>query len=858
MRKMLIGVAAMLLFNCVTAFAQDVEYRLPAKVAPTSQEIFLTLDPDKTTFSGRTVIHLDVKKPSESIGFYQQGLNIKQASLKNEDESIALTVEDGDYDISKASAEETIPAGSYTLHIEFDGKVNTTSDGMYVSSFEGNNYLFTQFEDMHARKAFPSFDEPSFKIPYQVTITAPEGLTVVSNTPVESRDVQNDMQTVRFMETKPMPSYLVAYAAGPFDKAPITGLSVPGNIYVPKGHADKTKFVVEHTPEILESLETFFGVDYPYKKLDFVAVPNFTHGAMENAGLITYRHSLLLLPEEPDLNARARPLQVVAHELAHQWYGNLVTMAWWDDLWLNEAFASWMASYVMMELYPELNFDSRIVQEAAFGADANPTAKPVKKEVRIQSDAMDGLGLNYSKGESVLQMIESLIGTEQFQKGVRAYINKHAWGNTQADDLWAALDKVSDFNLSAMMKGYLEQPGYPLLTFSSGGNIVQTRFHFAGAKVEDQVWSVPLKVTYKKNGEIKQTLVVIDKADSTVPELSEADWIFPNHNATGYFRWKITPAQMTNLLSDLDALNAREKKNVLYNVKALLDAKQASVSDVMTVLEAMANSEEPEVVRASVSTLEGFDYLVNEQNRAQFAQLVDKLYLPILNTLTLTPAEDDSEATLSLRASLYDLLGRYSNDEALLEKSEKLAKQYIKDSDSVPSNLADTAIKVVTRQEGSDKWFERLIAAYEASDDPTTKQTLLYSMRFTSDDMITKMLDLALSDYITPANTIYMPGIASRIKDDQSVLYAWLNNHFDEMVAKMPDYHVSRMPEFVSTTCFPDNYKLAKDFYSTRMKSRPGMARSFEVMSNETEQCIRLKSTYQEAFDQFIENADAR
>ena len=857
MKTLFSGIVAWLALCCLPAFAQDVDYRLPAHITPTLQEITLSVDPDKPAFSGHTIIHIDVSKPAESIGFYQQGLTVTRATLKGPDGSVELSVSQGDYDISHAKAEQTIKPASYTLHLEFNGQVNTSSDGMYATSFEGNNYLFTQFEDMHARKAFPGFDEPSFKFPYKVTISAPEALTVLSNTPVASRSTEGGVQTVAFEKTKPMPSYLVAYAIGPFDKAPIEGLSVPGNIYTPKGHADKTSFIIKHTPGILSSLEAFFGVDYPYKKLDFVAVPNFTHGAMENAGLITYRHSLLLLPENPDLTERDRPLQVVAHELAHQWYGNLVTMAWWDDLWLNEAFASWMATYVMMELYPELNFDHRIVQEGAFSADANPTAKPVKKEVRVQADAMDGLGLNYSKGESVLQMIESLIGTEKFQQGVKAYIKKHAWGNTEADDLWAALDAVSDFNLSAMMKAYLEQPGYPLLTFAADGTVTQSRFHFAGAEVTEQTWSVPLKVTYKKNGKVSQKLVFIDKAKNTLPELSEADWIFPNHNATGYFRWKISAPQMNALLNDLNALSLREKKNVLYNAQALLNANEASLGDVMTALKALAVSDEPEVIRASVATMGEFDYLVNDDNREHFSDFVNSLYLPLLQSLTLTPSAEDSEATLTLRANVYALLGKYSNDPSLIKESQVLAESYIKDPKSVPGNLAATAIGIVTRQ-GDKTWFDRLLRAYEANDEPTVKQILLYSMRFESDDMVTKMLDLSLSDYIMPSNTIYMPSIANRLKDNHSLLYSWLNEHFEALKAKMPDYHVSRMPEFVSATCNADNFALAKAFYTPRMSEYQGMARSFDVMSSETQQCIRLKDAYQADFNAFIKGEAAK
>ena len=835
----------------VSVSAKDVEYRLPSSVKPTFQQIHLNVDPDKPNYTGVTRINITVTKSTNKIGFYQQDLTITHAELESDGTIIPLNVQPGDFDINWGLAASPVAPGSYTLTIAFDGKVNTSSDGMYLSHFEGENYIFTQFEDMHARKAFPGFDEPAFKIPYQMTITAPEDVAVVSNTPVKKRNVNNSMQTVEFEKTKPMPTYLIAYAIGPMDSVPLSGLSVPGKLYVPKGYADKTKFVVQHTPEILDSLERFFDIKYPYKKLDFVAVPNFTHGAMENVGLITYRDSLLLLEDNPGLTERTGPLNVIAHELAHQWFGNLVTMAWWDDLWLNEAFASWAASYVMKDLYPELNFADRIVQERAFNADASPTVKPVKKVVRIQPDVMDGLGLNYSKGESILQMIESLIGTDKFRQGVRNYMNEHAWGNTVADDLWRALDGVSDINLSAMMKAYLEQPGYPLITIENNGTVKQERYHFAGANVEPQIWAVPLKLTYKKNGEIKQDIVFIDKETTRLPQLAEADWVYPNDNATGYFRWAISETQFSNLSRDLNALNNREKKNVLYNMQALLNSGKVSMASVMPLVNTLAQDDDAEIKRAAIAVLSEFDYLVNDDNRANYAKLLNKKYMPLLNEITLVQREGESKSEIQLRDLLYSLLGLNANNPSLIEKSNKLAMQYIGDTTSVPSSIAGTAIAVTTKY-GDSALFDKIVAAFKKAQLPNVKRTLLYSMRFKDEETVNKMLDLALTDDITPANTLSLVSRVAHNLELQDVLYKWLSKNLDALMVKMPDYHVSRMPEFVSTTCSADNLKMAEAFYTPIKDKYEGMARSYEIMLDNSKQCLRLKQTYQDDFNQFL------
>lgn len=852
MKRLLAWASCVLLLLATNAMARDVEYRLPSGIQPTFQKIHLNIDPDTPEYSGVTIIDIDITKPTQRVGFYQLDLQVDSAELVQNQRITPLAIEKGDYDINWGYATREIPVGTYSLKIHFHGKVNTSSDGMYLSSFENKNYIFTQFEDMHARRAFPSFDEPNFKIPYQMTITSPEKQVVVSNTPVEKHEVKDGMQTVTFMKTKPMPTYLIAYTVGPFDSVDLTGLKVPGKIYVPKGYADKTKFVVKHTPEILTALEDFFGIEYPYRKLDFVAVPNFTHGAMENAGLITYRDSLLLLEDEPGLAERSGPLNVIAHELAHQWYGNLVTMAWWDDLWLNEAFASWMASYVMMELYPELNFRDRIIQEGAFGADASPTVKPVKKVVKSQPDVMDGLGLNYSKGESILQMIESLIGTDNFRTGIRAYMKKHAWGNTQADDLWAALDKVSDFNLSAMMKAYLEQPGYPLIDVASDGSVSQQRYHYAGAKVDAQNWAVPLNISYKKDGKISREIVFVDKSSTRLPQLAEADWVFPNDNATGYFRWSIPESQLDNLLADLNVLNNREKKNVLYNMQALLNGGKVGIDSVMKVLNALAQDDDPVVIRASVGTLSEFLYLVNDDNEEAFAKLLNDKYMPLLDKLTLTQGDNDEESVIRLRNQLYSLLGHHSQNASLIEKSEALAKQYVADTTSVPSGIARTALSVTTEQDGKTAWFDTILKTFRASQLPNVKNTLLYSMSFDDEATVNKLLDLALGDDVTPANTVYMVVTVARNLEDQTPLYTWLKANTDALVAKMPAYHVSRMPEFVSTTCDADNLAKAIAFYGPLKDQFEGMARSYDIMMDESNQCLRLKDTYQSDFDAFL------
>jgi alanyl aminopeptidase len=838
----------------VNGYAKETAYRLSTFIKPSFQQITLKVDPDSPTFSGETTITIDVTKATDTIGFYQKDLNIQQAYLTHGDTRIALAVSSSDYDIQHGKASQDIAANRYTLHIVFDGNFNTTSDGMYLSKFEGLNYIFTQFEDMHARRAFPSFDEPGFKIPYQVTIISPEKHTVLSNTLVKKRTLKDGWQTVEFNKTKPMPTYLVALAVGELDSYDIPNLNVPGKIYTPKGQAGRTKFAAKNTAAILKNLETYFGSPYPYEKLDFIAVPNFTFGAMENAGLVTYRSSLLLLEDEPRLAEQSSTLNVIAHELAHMWYGNLVTMAWWDDLWLNEAFASWMASKVMMDLYPEQNFKGRLVQEGAFGADASPTVKPVKKVVKSQTDVMDGLGLNYSKGESILQLIESMVGEQAFQKGIQTYMKNNAWGNAQADDLWKVLSTVADFDVPAMMKTYLEQPSYPLVEFAANGEVSQYRYHLEGAEVEPQTWIVPLAISYKKNGKISRTNLFLNEAKTTVSELAEADWIFPNENAMGYMRWKVSPEQLSALLDDMSVLNTREKKSLLYNTEALFSAGEIELGEIMAVMDALVDDNDPMIGGAVVSTMVDFLYLVDSNNEAMFGQFVTKKLTPWFARLGVEDQPSDSTDTTRLRGSVYGILSRYANTPKVEKVSAELANKYLADPTSVSRSIATRALRSMSRFSDQD-WFTKLKDFYVANTDANIRGTVSRAMIFTDEQKITKTLDFALSDHVSPANAITNIYAAMSSLDDQTMFYAWLDQHFDALSKKMPAYHMARMPEYFSTSCDADNIKLAETFYADKKVHFEGMARSYDIAIYSAKQCLSLKEANQANFNHYLKVA---
>ena len=412
-----------------------------------------------------------------------------------------------DHVVGLASDTATVGPGSGRLRIAYDGAISRRDmEGLFAQQEGDEWYAFTQFEPLGARRAFPCFDEPSVKIPWQITLQIPTRDSGFSNTPeISNRPGANGMKTIAFAETKPMPSYLVAVAVGPFEavEAGKAGRkSTTIRILVPRGRSSEARWAVETTPRILIALKDYFDLPYPYEKLDQVSVPVF-FGAMENPGLVTYGQTLMLQkPGEETINGRRTYVSIAAHELAHQWFGNLVTMAWWDDLWLNESFASWMGQRITNSLGPDWGIDVEKVwsRSEALITDSLATTRQVRQPIESLHDIANAFdGITYAKGQAVLEMFEAWLGEDVFRRGVRQYINQHQWGNATFTDFADALSKAADRDIVQPLSSFLNQPGAPLVSVEQKCEgerprlvLAQKRYLPLGsAGAESSVWHVP-------------------------------------------------------------------------------------------------------------------------------------------------------------------------------------------------------------------------------------------------------------------------------------------------------------------------------------------------------------------------------
>ena len=827
------------------------DYRLPAEIVPVAQSIELRLDPSVAGFSGSTTIKLDVQQDVQRIGVNQVGLTLSHVALNSGDGTRSLSVEDDQWERVWLSDGNAIPAGEYELSIEFEGQHSTDSLGMHRVTFEDNDYIFTQMEAMYARRAFPLLDEPAMKVPFTLTIEAPEDLVVVANTPVESSSRDGEWQRVMFMETPPLPSYLIAYAVGPLDYAELEGISIPGRVYVPKGHTDELGFVLRETPRILAALEDYFGSDYPFRKMDFVAVPEFAFGAMENPGLIAYRTDILLVGDEASGNQAAQVLNTIAHEIAHIWYGDVVTMAWWDDLWLNEAFATWMANTILENVYPQYETVLNLPQQGAFANDELTSSKPIRGVVRNNDEIFESVGLNYSKGHALLRMLERYVGPEVWQRAIRKYVETYAWSNATEKDLWAIVSDESGIDVSSIAGDFLNQPGFAVISVDDQGRVRQERYVREGLKVEDMTWRLPLNVKYKADGEIRQTFMLLDKRRGELDVPRNADWVFPDAGGNGYYRWSTSEERFYNLVDDFEELSARERIALLDNTEALLNNGALTMADYLYVLERLLKDPHPLVFLPALEKLKLIgEEFVDASTEESFAAFVDRSLGPRYLEVGIEQKQDDTQAVLRLRPRLVRTLGQFGSDARLIDEASAMVDRYFDSADSIQSEMALEAMRVTAMNDDGGRYndYQRV---YLDSDIAGQKSNILSAIYFRNPEVVRRHLDFTLTDEVQAGDTLTGLSLYAYVLDDHSLLYEWLDENFDALLAKVPSAYAPLLPQFVASSCRQDNLERLVAFFESRGEQyAPSLAKAKETQ----ESCIARRGRHVDAFRKFLES----
>jgi len=846
--------------------AQDApQGRLPDGVRPLHYAIDLEIDPAQTHFTGEVRISVETQSPLHHIWLHGQDLEILEARVlrTGEEPRSARWREVGQRGVAALELAAALPPGPATIALRYRAPFATDLAALYHVEVDGDHYAATQFEAIEARRAFPCFDEPAFKTPFDVTLTVAKDHVAVANTPVESKEILPDgRQRIRYATTKPMPTYLLAWLVGPFDvrvgAMPAAGprqREIPFRGLAARGRGDELAYALEHTPPMLEVLERYFDAPYPFEKIDVIAVPDFAAGAMENVGAITFSESALLVdPETAPEWQRRYFTRVMAHELAHSWFGNLVTMPWWDDLWLNEAFASWIAHRVVSEIYPEYDDDLALLQAVQWAMDQDSLASARQIRQPIES-AFDSI--TYQKGAGVLSMFERWLGEEPFREGIRAYMAEHAHGNATETDLTRALSEASGRDVEAPFESFLTQSGVPLLKTTlvcdargSRLEVEQSRYRPIGSEhTASAIWQIPVCARYSISAELSEQCALITETDSSIALTSEGcpDWVLPNADGAGYYHWTTDPEGQQRLLArGWKVLGARERLAVLKSTSASFYAGLIGPDALLPVLEAGAVDEERTVVEASSRTLAYLiDYLTDGESRESARRFARSLFAPQLARLGSDPVETDTGEQRLLRASLLDFLALDAHDTDVRADLAARGRAFVgvgapASADALDPDLANLALTLAV-QDGGEDVFAAMQQRLSETQDAVERRRILRALGASLDaGAAERARDLSLDDSLRTNEVSVIPFAQMRHRELREGTWRWLRDQFPQIVERVGIYNASWLPDATQYFCDDVRADEVEQFFAPRIDEIEGGPRALASAIESIRLCAAL------------------
>jgi len=716
----------------------DKNFRLPLSIRPRRYAATVTLDMEAKSFTGQQTIELELEKPSNEIILHAIALQLGEVTFRGGDGKSLKPREIQPVQVSETVVlrfGEPLPAGAAALDVAWTGRFTEGLRGLYAAG----KVAATQFEAADARRLFPCFDEPAFKARWALTVRVPPGLTTLANGALLKDEEDGKLRKLTFAETEVLSSYLVALVCGPLVGTPeekVEGIPVRTWALPEKAHL--TRFGQDAALAALPRLQDYFGLPYAFGKVDQVGIPDFEAGAMENAGLITYREIALLLdPATAPLSVQKRVAEVVTHELAHQWFGNWVTMVWWDDLWLNEAFATWMAYKIVDSWKPDwrvwLDFDAG--KAAALHLDALRSTHPVRGEVRNANEAGESFDLiTYEKGGAVLRMIEGFLGEDAFREGMRQYMRKHARSNAVADDLWRALANASSQPVLELANAWIGQSGYPLVSVSLEGRTVtlsQQRYYSEPGVKSAERWPVPMVLRFSDAGGVREQRVLLREAQAkvTLEGSGEVNWLCANAGSTGFYRVQYDAPALERISASIMALAPSERISLLADQWALVRSGQAPVAAFLDLAGRFGNEEDDAVLDELVSRLAYVEgRLVEGAEQKRFQQWVEKLLGAGLKKLGWNAAPGETDRVKLRRAALVRAVGGVARSaEALGEARPRVMRMLDGDKGVLEPNLLDVAVAMVARS-GDRALYEKLLEKMPVEPDPATQRRYLMAL----------------------------------------------------------------------------------------------------------------------------------
>lgn len=838
---------------------------LPTTAQPELYRLSFTIDPTLARFEGHASIDVSIPTTTRHFVLHGRSLHIREARgkmLGETDWHPASTTSrlsnGGIVDEELVVSFDQPMVGKAVFDFSFDAPFDDELLGIYKTSENGHNYVLSQFEAVEARRAFPCFDEPRFKTPFELTVEAPTGFTILSNTAEVERTTVGSHTRVRFSRTPPLPTYLVALAIGEFDVvdgAAAHNGKLPLRVAASKGKAHLGKSALETTRIAVDGLSDYFDSPHPYPKLDLVAFPDFSAGAMENPGLITFREQVLLL-DQNNRSAQAERSHwlVVTHELAHQWFGNSVTTAWWDDLWLNEGFAMWMEARILEKLKPEL----QTAKEAAFDSlhvmsvDSFPSVRAVRQPVRSSAEAAEAFdAITYSKGRAILGMLENWIGRDAFRDAIRVYTKAFAGTSVNANDFFSVMERETKKPVSRVASPFVDVPGVPLLSFalkcdSNGArlSVHQSTYRPAGFPAAPAAdWTIPACVRHSNTR--GQECFIVDRSTESLPLSANTcpSWVHPNAHGAGYFRFDFPEADWKNVFAHLADLDVAEKGAALASLHASVNAGNVKPAMLLQVLPLLDREMDVDLTEQIVRVLDGVSRtFVNDASRPAFRSWVTARLSSKKKALGWgeNAANEPSETISHRRAVLY-AMADLADDAETRKEAEALTQRWLKDPRSLPSDTAALALDIASRNAPKGRVAQLRDALPRASSPAERTALLKATTGFDDNAALADGLSLMLTDSVKMQDLRYTIDNAGHRAATAHATRAWVFAHWDELTKKFTGslgrYFVALMREVCTEAALNES----KTFYSARVKTIDGAERAFKEGIDQATACIALR-----------------
>ncbi len=840
-----------LLFLSLSAYGQ----RLPRTVLPVHYDLTFAPDFSRDNFGGDATITVSVQEPVREVILHAVEIEIHDVTITSGGKSQKATVSsEPANEWVRLQVAEPLEVGPGEIHIRYTGLLNDDLAGFYLGNANGRKYATSQMEATDARRAFPGFDEPAMKATFAITAVIDAGDTALSNGSVISDQTgpKESKRTLSFATTPRMSSYLVALTVGDFACNEDQAEGVPLRICGTPDKLPLGAYSMEATKFILGYLNDYYQIPHPFAKLDQVGVADFRAGAMENVGSVIYRDSRLFIDPMTSTEAEKRSVgAIIAHEIAHMWFGNLVTMQWWDDIWLNEGFARWMQTKPLAVWKPEWNIAIKDVDASstAIALDALQSSRAVRKEATTSAE-IDALfdGIAYGKTAAVLRMVESYVGEEVFRTAIQNYLRKHSWNNATFFDFSDAIEQASGKPVRALLRSFIEQPGVPLVSLASrcdGGNSIvevsQQRFFFDAAAESDLLWTIPVCFT-GPDGNPDCHLLSDRNATFELPGCNGVR--FANAGGRGYYLTQHSDAEILRLTAAVDDLEPTERLALLRDQWNLVRGGRLPVSAYLTFVDGLRGERELTIMKAILESINYIDaQMVAASEKETFRRWARTFLQPAAKELGWTARTGEPEEHRALRAEILYTLGYSAGDESVLREAKARLDRHIAGSSRLDPELRDRAVHLAAMR-GDGRLYSRYLTAYRDASTPDERNLFLLSLaRFERPELIRRTLDLALSSEVRSqdAGRLIAATVANHAVREQA--WDFIETNWESIAKKLPERMLGGVLGSSENFCDEASLSRARSFWE-KHRIPSAEARMAQALERAT-QCSRMRSAMQ-------------